>query len=68
MVIQIRSLSGASLRKKPENYSLIILECDTNILANSGAYSVGAHLVTNNGDNEGLFRAGMGNIRTHLTQ
>ncbi|KUM60589.1 hypothetical protein ACN42_g6551 [Penicillium freii] len=24
---------------------------------NSGAYSVGAHLVTNNGDNEGLFRA-----------
>lgn len=25
----------------------------------SGAYSVGAHLVTNNGDNEGLFRAGM---------
>lgn len=26
---------------------------------NSGAYSVGAHLVTNDGDNEGLFRAGM---------
>ncbi|OOQ88310.1 carboxylesterase family protein [Penicillium brasilianum] len=24
----------------------------------AGAYSVGAHLVTNNGDNEGLFRAG----------
>ncbi len=24
-----------------------------------GAYSVGAHLVANNGDNEGLFRAGM---------
>lgn len=23
-----------------------------------GAYSVGAHLVTNNGDNDGLFRAG----------
>lgn len=23
-----------------------------------GAYSVGAHLVTNNGNNEGLFRAG----------
>ncbi|KAJ5175347.1 uncharacterized protein N7482_001224 [Penicillium canariense] len=25
----------------------------------AGAYSVGAHLVTNQGDNEGLFRAGM---------
>lgn len=24
-----------------------------------GAYSVGAHLVANDGDNEGLFRAGM---------
>lgn len=25
---------------------------------NRGAYSVGAHLVANDGDNEGLFRAG----------
>ena len=68
MVIRIRSLSGASLRKKPERYYFLISECDTNVLANSGAYSVGAHLVTNNGDNEGLFRAGTGNIRTYLTQ
>lgn len=30
-----------------------------NFWLSRGAYSVGAHLVTNGGDNEGLFRAGM---------
>jgi hypothetical protein len=54
-VIQIGLLSGASLRM----WSRLSLAWDiADACVYRGAYSVGAHLVTNGGDNEGLFRAG----------
>ncbi|KAJ5156778.1 hypothetical protein N7492_009581 [Penicillium capsulatum] len=54
---QIASPSGENLREDAGKNRTDWMSTNHNGASDSGAYSVGAHLVTNGGDHEGLFRA-----------